>query len=211
MLSYRVSILSINVQRMFWNIWPFLFVFFEKSLITRWVKAFRQRLDSDVKFGPLDLIDVPKPLTLNSKLIEIFIHLKRYVLLLPTSSNLWSLVLNHHFFVALNVELTLSMMVRSSDLWLLFEQVLVVIWDVKLKLTRARSQRDKQIHTLLSKNLRVNLRELHFVDVEFVNSKFIWVIRHNTSNGFVGGQVHNIAGTDLERILNLSKLNSLRV
>ena len=88
MLSYLVSILSINVQRMFWNIWPFLFVFFEKSLITRWVKAFRQRLDSDVKFGPLDLIDVPKPLTLYSKLIEIFIHLKRYVLLLPTSSNL---------------------------------------------------------------------------------------------------------------------------
>jgi hypothetical protein len=88
MLPYLVSILSIDVQRMFWNIWPFLFVFFEKSLITRWVKAFRQRLDSDVKFGSLDLIDVPEPLTLNSKLIEIFIHLKRYVLLLPTSSNL---------------------------------------------------------------------------------------------------------------------------
>tara|TARA_B110000285_G_C14876759_1_gene491854 strand:- start:122 stop:451 length:330 start_codon:yes stop_codon:yes gene_type:complete len=88
MLSYLVSILSINVQRMFWNIWPFLFVLFEKSFITWWIKAFRQRLDSDVKFGSLDLIDVPKPLTLNSKLIEIFIHLKRYVLLLPTSSNL---------------------------------------------------------------------------------------------------------------------------
>lgn len=209
MFSDLVSILSVSIQAMLRNKRPFFLVFFEKSILTRRHKAVRQRLDSDVKFGSLDLINVPKPLTLNSKLIEIFIHLKCYVSLLPASTNLWSLVLYHHLVLTLDIELTLSMMVRSGDLRLLFEQVLVVVWDVKLKFTSTRGQRDEQVHTFLSKDLRVNLWELHFVDVEFIYSKFIRVIRYNTSYSFVGGQVHNITGTNLERIFNLCKLYSL--